>query len=634
MTTLIINNIRADLKAETSFKLTRSNPNVTSDGDYTWDISLPYTPNNIRIFGLQKRVEVSKRKLALLKYDFNLQADNINVYGQAVITGITEVDIRIQLLAGRSTLKSILCTEDGNPVYIDDLSLPGAYEKEFRALYGYKKEYTMQSVIDMLMRQPDFFFNPDIKMYGTSEQTDFLAFPIYSETDNAFSNPKGLAHFEKGSYDEYTWWSWPLSDNNVGHPLAQAQLTVPIDSVFAPQPYLCYLVEQIFTALGYTVVENYIRDSWMNQIFIANARGVLYMQLMLPHWTVEEFITHIESFCGVRIQISGNNIRIKDKNRAQDQPVIVLEKVIDTFSTDIEEAPKRDIISVGNVDYAFPDDLGELQIPDEIFTRANRLSFETINEVYDYYNSMPTEKIKASDTLFDAEGSYFATLTQSDGGWNLFEINQMEQLLQQSDRQTDIELKFVPVRSQYSLFTTKFFTYTPEYGYRFSHHTDDELVCMVTSDTRTQENYLAFSINDILKGSEKDRNKRDIIEVGINLQQKSHYIPGSGLDIEVNIAYGIPYARNESGRFTPLGPESHFQLSHKAQDTIRYRITSGVKYNTSTKVCISFIDDGYFEPDRIYLVNNKKYICEKIEYSISEKGVDKIKKGYFFEVES
>lgn len=37
-------------------------------------------------------------------------------------------------------------------------------------------------------------------------------------------------------------------------------------------------------------------------------------------------------------------------------------------------------------------------------------------------------------------------------------------------------------------------------------------------------------------------------------------------------------------------------------------------------------------PSKIYILRNKKYICEKIEMNIGNKGIEKEKTGYFYAI--
>ena len=48
--------------------------------------------------------------------------------------------------------------------------------------------------------------------------------------------------------------------------------------------------------------------------------------------------------------------------------------------------------------------------------------------------------------------------------------------------------------------------------------------------------------------------------------------------------------------------------------------------------CIKFLCDDIPDPTRIFIFHNKRYVCEKIEIQITEKGIDQVKTGYFYEI--
>ena len=642
MTTLIINDLMADLKTGSSFKFTKSNSIYTEDGEYTLDVTLPFTQNNMAIFGLQNRLEINKKQLIDSSYNFRMQSDYLFVSGTAVISSVSDEEIKIQLIAGKSEMKLLFEDQEGNPIYIDDIPLPKAYEAEFRKLYGYGQEYTMEKAIDMMMRQPDMFFNPQDTMYGPPEKTNCVCFPIYSEADSAFANQRCMAVYETRSDDNKTffkWYIWTLSDAPQSYPSSAAEYTVPLELVLSPQPYLFYIIEELFEALGYSVVENFIRDSWMKNIFIANARGILDLNMILPHWSLEEFIQEIENLCGVKILLKNKNqIYIVDKNKASGQPFIYLNQIVDSFQADIEDKEDTDQVSIGNVNYSYPDDLEYLVLSSEIFERAKKSSFDSYDQLYEYYQSLSLEELKKSDTLYQVGTDYFASINPGEAGWNLYEVNQMSQMQHQSYRDTDVNLRIVPIRSSYMDMEFKHFLNNNSTSDKYNFITKDtaKAIILVTSDTRSQNNYLAFSIDDAIKGTEVDRNKRDVIEVGINLSAKQNLSPTGALqgNYQIPIVWGIPLALGPLGRYESIDTRKHFQLKQNGTETIAFRLNSGQHAKTRTKLCISFLDEGIIDPEAYFIINNKKYVCEKIEYSISEKGVDKIKKGYFFEAES
>lgn len=38
-------------------------------------------------------------------------------------------------------------------------------------------------------------------------------------------------------------------------------------------------------------------------------------------------------------------------------------------------------------------------------------------------------------------------------------------------------------------------------------------------------------------------------------------------------------------------------------------------------------------PNKVYLIDGRKYLCQKIEITLDEQGVQPLKKGYFYEID-
>ena len=59
---------------------------------------------------------------------------------------------------------------------------------------------------------------------------------------------------------------------------------------------------------------------------------------------------------------------------------------------------------------------------------------------------------------------------------------------------------------------------------------------------------------------------------------------------------------------------------------------TGSRINGKNQRCIKFISDDIPDPCRIFLFKNKRFVCEKIELQLDEKGIGSVKTGYFYEI--
>lgn len=78
----------------------------------------------------------------------------------------------------------------------------------------------------------------------------------------------------------------------------------------------------------------------------------------------------------------------------------------------------------------------------------------------------------------------------------------------------------------------------------------------------------------------------------------------------------------------------HWSLSLNPTDAAHYLgelHQNGFSFNMKAKLTVKFISDTMPDPTRVYIIRNKRYGCEKIEASINEKGFDRLMTGYFYE---
>ena len=61
-------------------------------------------------------------------------------------------------------------------------------------------------------------------------------------------------------------------------------------------------------------------------------------------------------------------------------------------------------------------------------------------------------------------------------------------------------------------------------------------------------------------------------------------------------------------------------------------INSGKKVDTRCRHTFEFLDKVEADTKDIFIIRNRQYACEKIEYSISDRGVEPLKRGYFYEI--
>lgn len=92
-------------------------------------------------------------------------------------------------------------------------------------------------------------------------------------------------------------------------------------------------------------------------------------------------------------------------------------------------------------------------------------------------------------------------------------------------------------------------------------------------------------------------------------------------EVEVKDLEADPAFPNDSFYKTP--PES-------LQETA---LSSPLTAETASKWMVDFADNGTFNPADIFLIRGRRFLCEKIELTLTADGIDPVKRGYFYEVE-
>lgn len=647
-------------KSGTTIKLVRANPLFTDSGDYTFDVTLPLAgcTQNQRALGLRHRPEVRLDDLCGLRLPFVLQTTVLRIDGTAVVTSVNQEEVKVQLLAGASDLNVSATTPQGTDVYIDEMDLGRAYEEEAKNAYAEGdryiegKPYTLPPRIKL--REWVQENANDEQIYGTAGVTDCVLFPVWSSADAGFANARGLREFfEAGK----------KTKEKYRYPITNPSGTYDDELVFAAQPYLVVIIERVLEALGYRVDRNEIRGTWMQDIFVANTRSEYKFANVLPHWTVREFLDEVRRFFGVSIVVPKAGVteivrRANYYNAASS--VISLTEVSDEHSADIDddEDGGKDI-STANVDYEQPDTDDMLRLPDEVWENAivEKFSSETILRQW-AAQKIPEDKRETSAWLLvdKGQGHTFAYLrSKQNGEYHLVQVDCCPPLIrgdgQYSGKGRDIgiTLRIIPAKMEWVSLTYIKSTFNDR-------HYDNDIVqnCMpvptlVSSDTlcKINETYsVDAAINSDSSNAENTTDERqDILRVALNTGVKWQYVRAEGYTLGPEQAYlpvpiGIAYCKNDDRYYIPInipieGVDNcdYFNLTKTKSPSIRAdAIETGYHVDTRCLHCFSFTDTCPIDVAAVFLIRNRRYVCQKIEYEINEDGVRPMKRGYFYEL--
>lgn len=680
MLTLYLNSKPAVLKAQTEIKLTRENPLFTDSGDYTFEVSLPLDgcAENLAIFGALHRAEVGKGAWLGKRLRALLVAMPLRVEGTAVVTSVTDVEVKVQLLGGRSALNVSLLDEQGRDRYIDELpSLGQALQGAYVRAMGEHSVQTYESTRDAMMRgklmwQADEN-DPTSLRIGDEDAT---ALPLYSTTDKKLVNElcETMARTGSGGGRNST-----FGDKSLGllAPIKRAGATIEStvfdDSyIFAPQPYLVPLLERVFRALGFEVraEDNALRGTWFERLIVANVRPTLDYRQMLPHWTAREFVTEVQRFFGVLIEVDGKRLKITRRASlyAADRSEVVLDAVSDAYTTTLEQEGSRKDVAQARVGYKLSGVPSALALPDELLSKAERVGFDglaNLGEVDDLNSSYGTGRIYDND-LTGFSHTYLLE-HGTDNRWALDVVDPLGAHRPKKDpvadgaptpkdeKEREVELRIVPAfavegTKRACLVSLVDLSMEPQffpqpYGY------------MATSDTATASESSHFSVYRALypKTEQKKAAKREVLEVAYYSGGRRKMVDerGGGRDNGVvasatsyalPMACGCPYYISQEHSKLLLDVSYRLLLNFKgltakeedagySEGMVRDVLTAYTPADTRVLMAATFLHAGALSPTDRYVIRGREYLCQRLEYTLTDEGVSPLVKGYFHEID-
>lgn len=680
MLTLYLNSKPAVLKEQTEIKLTRENPLFTDSGDYTFEVSLPLEgcAENLAIFGALHRAEVGKGAWLGKRLRALLVALPLRVEGTAVVTSVTDVEVKVQLLGGRSALNVSLLDEQGRDRYIDELpSLGQALQGAYVRAMGEHSVQTYESTRDAMMRgklmwQADEN-DPTSLRIGDEDAT---ALPLYSTTDKKLVNElcETMARTGSGGGRNST-----FGDKSLGllAPIKRAGSTIEstvFDDgyVFAPQPYLVPLMERVFKSLGFEVraEDNALRGTWFERLIVANVRPTLDYRQMLPHWTAREFVTEVQRFFGVLIEVDGKRLKITRRASlyAADRSEVVLDAVSDAYTTTLEQEGSRKDVAQARVGYKLSGVPSALALPDELLSKAERVGFDglaNLGAVDDLNSSYGTGRIYDNDLT-----GFSHTYLLEHGTGNRWALDVVDPLgahrpkkdpvadgapTPKEEKEREVELRIVPAfavegTKRACLVSLVDLSMEPQffpqpYGY------------MATSDTATASESSHFSVYRALypKTEQKKAAKREVLEVAYYSGGRRKMVDerGGGRDSGVvasatsyalPMACGCPYYISQEHSKLLLDVSYRLLLNFKgltakeedagySEGMVRDVLTAYTPADTRVLMAATFVHAGALRPTDRYVIRGREYLCQRLEYTLTDEGVSPLVKGYFYELD-
>lgn len=577
MTELYIDGVLVPLPTEFEISVKHENPFFTKNGEYTYDIELSLNiPVVAQLYGFLNRLNkadtvATDRKAVLI-------ADNrVYIDGTEIITGWDDTTVQIQLVSGNSQLNYFV----GSDKLISELTDMPETEPG-KIIYEGGRWSPYNEYRD--------------KMYP---EIDFCTTPVFDNTNNEFINPWTL------SMREYT-------AGNVGFTINATQND---PSYWAPQPYICPYIRELLKAIGYNLVYNALDDTGWKMLCILHVQRTHKWNEIFPEWTVKEFLEAIEDFFNARFVINKKNKEVKllfNNQYYTNAPVSYVSLVLDEYKVECDDDNQE---SYDNATLKYPDPsttYAKLRcLPDEVAAKINPV--DILNMTPDIYFSI--EENRRVDTIytFSLMGRNVIYKGMKDDR-PLYEIvNQFASY--KRDNNETFEMPIRPVELSHEE--------------NYDSGRGDTLKLFFPSIGGDSINNLPedASITELVENSSSKSQSKPNLLVG-------YYFGRNKVALDIMPANTYPTVMIDKYIHTEFGEA----LFSDIKDTLLLSYMNGKLYNNvydidyHNPVEFTSYDQNVFDPNSVFVINNKRYVCEYIEYKIGYNGRTGAWTGKFYPI--
>lgn len=600
-------------------KVTYENQYIKDSGSYTYQMSFPMSiMANKALFNNVDRFDV-KKGLPDIE-DCRLLIDNrLIISGKGSVVGITNTAVKLQIIGGKSRIKY---NSKFTSHYLDEIKYPDTgivtSTKEFKVWY---KDITLNHIMEIdLSKTP---------VVGRKGQWVFC--PVYDETNDIIANK--ILVTEKGTEQAYMY-------------------------DVAIQPYLFYILRYVLAFEGFTIRRNdFDRDPW-NRLVICNARKGTDINLALPHWSVYTFIEEIRKLFNASFVFDEftKTVDIISTNELTSNTAVSYD-CFDEFTVDYDEDGLKNL-ATSNVQYDFAEscnrDVTDV-IPLQVLKKFSVKYFVSKAHVLTAARAM-TQKERMT-TIFKTPEEYFLFIsTVNEKGEDVKRLESagiFNPIIRDEESEDYEDLKICPVAmTQMNIWRDGDNVWLKRLDVQpdnlkivlpsMSNDNEPDLESM-TIDEKEDEYYI--SVQDALEDTDIITEKEEDNDFKMQVMFTADYVfnyKNQSLEEPERVGAGKSPAHRYPTAFTDYRKYGEYHdINEKAslslnaiplKDTIG-NYASNIKVDRHNLITIRFVTDEIPDPTHIYVFRNKRYICQKVEIEITNHGVDKVKTGYFYELD-
>ena len=599
---------------------TEENPFFSKNGQYTFDIQLSLKhPTNAKIYKHYNRINnsadlVTKRSAVFI-------SDNkVWLNGTEVILEVNSDSVSIQLVSGNSELNYLI----GGDLKIRTLDLGSAVINPA----------TIVSNLDHPYPENDWLLLP-----FANNDNSYLGNDYFHSTGIVDQDGHVVLQSLHYAYDGVH----PLgSTGNIYHYLN-----------YRPQPYLCFIINKILLSLGYALSTNMLAShDVFKYYYLVHGYDTLKFAEMLPDWTAKIFFEEIEKYfdCSVVIKEDKSvDILFNHSFLSSLEPTKLT--VIDEFSCEIDSENKLSHFDV-NMGYSLdPDDYYQLnRIEQSVYDQAIHEDLEEILSMLDLLNKVAdTNDATRYRKIFHDIHNADQFIVYKDGAQDVpKKINSFANLFYNPDDNETINMEFniIPAAmttgSRTIIFPgesapsfVSFFWQCPIAEYSDPFFVDNEnsqddytIQSLISGENSISSKTLTSKLRLAIYDGQK---KISLFNYRNSLNEIISPIPNG---VGSNIIYPFPLVEAQSEYFRDMNSLWNFFGCNPFRLSWMYNNIYSLTEKINTEKLYKFV---FLESDRIeikskFLINNREFLCAKVERVASENGINNLVPGYFYPI--
>lgn len=620
MITCIINGHKAYPISTSSIKVTYANQYVTDDGEYTYDITFPMNIlENRVIFKNVSRLEVKKN---IAKYnDCKLYCNSqLIMSGVGTILSVNEKEIKLQIVGGKSRIKF---NDRMTKHYIDEIPFGTADKPGYTVDKGWSQGFkNLQKINDIYRLDED-----KSQFLGVEGKWCFV--PVRDETNDMIANFVGVDRTKQF----------------IGY-------NAPYIMNLAVQPNLMYIFRKVVEYEGYTLKRNDFDCKPWNLLYIASAYKTRELCKALPHWSSYTFIEEFRKLFNATIVFDDilKTCSVINASELTTADSIEVEPM-DEYTTDYDEDGSFSTSSTANLEY----NLGN---------SANRDNYEVITKkVFDNFEIVHSKELMgankqfASTTLSWSEKQKRQTIIENFGNFYVYMVDENDNkswkpagiwspLIRDSSSDDFVDLNISPAAQVVENINFKSGLMEDKYYERRcllsipNDKESDSKECDVDDD-----GYSYTSVQDALDDEsalDNSEDEQECMNIFFILPGRVQSTDGSTTklswvgeksrwpqfltDYRINEGFRLGIAHFEDSYFSlSLCMKSEFGTT--SLGTLH---ANGLKIDNKNCMEVKFKSDDIPDPSKIYIIRNKRFVCEKIEMEVKDDAIEPVYTGYFY----